>query len=362
MKFLRYLSCLTLFSALVFCFIFPKSLVSYAANDFQGFTLKEQHAGQATFLYYPKLDPTAHFHKKVTVGLIDSGVAKKTAGQLAGVKSFDATTQNDPFDTLGHGTKVASIIAAKDDQRLMLGIAPKATLYSYKVVDQAGLVKNAYLERALTQALKDQVDLLNLSLLPKQLTPKVKELLVTYQRQGGLIFASAYTLKDPTTLSLFSKLKGVLLVGTYDQYFQPLGQNKAIAFYAPLTQIALTKEQQLVYVEGTSFGTAFVTGAAANYFALGKTRAEVFAMLQKFFSASALTKQQTFSSKFFAKHISSLEVLYTCLALATLFLFILLGLLSCFLHFKRQQSYWKLLVAEMFLLGLVAFLLLPTKM
>lgn len=306
--------------------------------------------------------PQRIFRKKVTVGLIDSGVAKKTAGQLPDVKYFDATAQNAPYDTLGHGTKVASIIAAKDDRRLMLGIAPKATIYSYKVVDRAGLVKNAYLERALAQALKDHVDLLNLSLLPKHLTPKVKELLDTYQHQGGLVFASAYTLKDPTTLSLFSKLKGVFLVGTYDQYFQPVGQNKAIAFYAPLSQIALTKEQQLVYVEGTSFGTAFVTGAAANYFALGKTRAEVLAMLQKFFSASALTKQQTFSSKLFAKHISSLEVLYTCLALATLCLFILLGFLSCYLHFKRQQSYWKLLVAEMLLLGSVAFLLLPTKM
>lgn len=361
MKFFRYIGSLTLLCALVFCFIFPKSLVSYAAGDFQGFSLNEQHAGQSAFLYYPKLDSTAHFTKKVTVGLVDSGVSQKISGQLADIKYFDATSQNTPYDELGHGTKVASIIAAKDDKRLMLGIAPKATIYSYKVVDQDGLVKNTYLERALTQALKDHVDLLNLSLLAKQLTPKVKALLTAYQKQGGLVFASAYSLKDQTNISLFSKVKGVFLVGTYDQYFQPLGKNKAIAFYAPISQIALSKDQKLVYVQGTSFGTAFVTGAAANYFGLGKTRAEVLALLTSFFSNQAITQQQTSSSKLFAKHISFLEVLYMFLALATLFLFVLLLVFGCKLY-RKQKSYLRFLLVELLLLGLSAFLLLPTKM
>ncbi|MCB0332785.1 MAG: S8 family serine peptidase [Bdellovibrionales bacterium] len=43
---------------------------------------------------------------------------------------------DDPYDDMGHGTHVASIAASSHD--VMRGVAPHATLYAYKVLDQNG--------------------------------------------------------------------------------------------------------------------------------------------------------------------------------------------------------------------------------
>lgn len=44
----------------------------------------------------------------------------------------------DPFDDNGHGTHVAGTIAAADNGSGVVGVAPEATLYALKVLDQSG--------------------------------------------------------------------------------------------------------------------------------------------------------------------------------------------------------------------------------
>lgn len=65
-------------------------------------------------------------------------------------------------DTLGHGTFLASVIAA--DCASYQGLAPQATLYVYKIFDKKGASSQLLLAKAIEQAVQDGVDCINLSL------------------------------------------------------------------------------------------------------------------------------------------------------------------------------------------------------
>lgn len=66
-----------------------------------------------------------------------------------------------PFDTNGHGTEVAGIIAADG---ALSGIAPKAKLLAYRVSDTGESVSSDLIVKAIEQAIIDKADIINISL------------------------------------------------------------------------------------------------------------------------------------------------------------------------------------------------------
>lgn len=108
--------------------------------------------------------------KGIKVGIIDTGIdythfdLRKTF-----VKGFDfVDNDQDPMETenLGplstfHGTHVAGVIAANGK---MTGIAPDAEVYVYRALGPGGFGTTEMIIAAIEQAIKDQVDILNLSL------------------------------------------------------------------------------------------------------------------------------------------------------------------------------------------------------
>jgi subtilisin family serine protease len=76
----------------------------------------------------------------VKVGIIDTGIDythPDLAANYAGGWDF-VNNDADPFDDNKHGTHVAGTIAARDDDAGVVGVAPQATLYALKVLDQNG--------------------------------------------------------------------------------------------------------------------------------------------------------------------------------------------------------------------------------
>ena len=73
--------------------------------------------------------------KQIALAVIDAAVDKdhpELSGSVlvTGFNSYDSTES--------HGTKVAGLIAARDNQQGIIGIVPYAKLYSYAIVDQPG--------------------------------------------------------------------------------------------------------------------------------------------------------------------------------------------------------------------------------
>ena len=76
----------------------------------------------------------------VGVAILDTGIDythPDLALNYAGGYDF-VNDDGDPFDDNAHGTHVAGIVAARDDDAGVVGVAPHATLYALKVLDASG--------------------------------------------------------------------------------------------------------------------------------------------------------------------------------------------------------------------------------
>jgi hypothetical protein len=88
-------------------------------------------------------EPNSEDGKGIKVGILDTGIDYKNSALGGGFGSgfkvaggFDfVNNDKDPMDDDGHGTAVAGVIAADGE---LIGIAPKATLYAYKVMNAWG--------------------------------------------------------------------------------------------------------------------------------------------------------------------------------------------------------------------------------
>ena len=104
----------------------------------------------------------------VKVGIIDTGIdfnhpdlrGYGTLGRVFGGYNYVNTSEK-PLDTNGHGTEVAGIIGAEGN---FSGVAPKSQLFSYKVSSTGEAVSSEYIIEAISQAIEDKMDVINISL------------------------------------------------------------------------------------------------------------------------------------------------------------------------------------------------------
>ncbi len=104
----------------------------------------------------------------VKVAVIDTGIDythPDLDGNYAGGYDF-VNEDDDPMDDDGHGTHVAGIVAAEDNDvsGSVVGVAPGALLYSLKVLDATGSGTTLDLFEAMDRAVSEGMDIINMSL------------------------------------------------------------------------------------------------------------------------------------------------------------------------------------------------------
>lgn len=143
----------------------------YSMAIFQSIELKVESlverasGGIESFSYNAGLNYTG---KGVVVAVIDTGV-NYTLPELGGalgakvIGGYDfIDNDGDPMDLLGHGTAVASIIAANGSR--LIGVAPGAKLLAYRVSGISDTTHTYLIVEAIERALEDGADVINLSL------------------------------------------------------------------------------------------------------------------------------------------------------------------------------------------------------
>ena len=105
----------------------------------------------------------------VRVGVVDTGVSPHLDIVRRLVKCVDLTpSQSLPpcADSLNHGTLVASVIAADGgaDGLGMWGMAPEASIYSYRVCEPNNECWGTYVAAGIYAAIDDEVNIINISL------------------------------------------------------------------------------------------------------------------------------------------------------------------------------------------------------
>jgi hypothetical protein len=118
--------------------------------------------------------------------------------------------------TSSHGTEVASVIAAADDADGTTGVAPEATIVSYRVDAPGGGIPSSYLRSALLHIAADPaIDVVNLSLGGSQWSEAEQQAIAIVLAAGKVVVASAGNTGDriPQYPAAFP---GVISVGATD--------------------------------------------------------------------------------------------------------------------------------------------------
>lgn len=131
---------------------------------------------------------------KIKVAIIDSGIDYSDDIQVAERKNF--VPDEDKVSVLyedgsGHGTSVAGIIAAKDNQVGITGINDNVELYSAKVLDRNNQAPISRVIQAIDWAVEKQVNIINMSLGVSSYSSALHEAVKRAKQNGILIVTAA---------------------------------------------------------------------------------------------------------------------------------------------------------------------------
>jgi len=170
------------------------SIILFTANDDKNnFQTLLENSGPYIGVSYPNesgLDGSG-----IIIGVIDTGI-DYTHPDLFGFGQTGKVIQGTSFinedegiiDSQGHGTQVAGIIAA-DGQ--LTGIAPKAKLVAYRVSQDGEFVSAERIVNAVEQAIKDDVDIINISLGVNKTNSKIDDVLNKAIAHGIVVVTAA---------------------------------------------------------------------------------------------------------------------------------------------------------------------------
>ncbi len=203
----------------------------------------------------------------VKVGIVETGIDRThpdLAGNIAAGASFVAR-EPDFGDQAGHGTHVAGIVAALDNNYGVVGVAPSAKLYIAKALDRRGRGYLSDIIAAIEWSVDQDVDLINLSLGTNVDLPLLHEAIVEAYDAGVTIVAAAGN--DGRSVSYPAAYSEVIAVGMVDDegmVHRRSSRGPEIDVVAPGYGVTSTyKRSKYKSMAGTSMASPHVTGALA---------------------------------------------------------------------------------------------------
>lgn len=211
---------------------------------------------------------TAVRKKKIKVAILDSGINREHEDlQNKVVKSFNAVNKTKPTqDDFGHGTNVAGIITANDNDVGIVGISQNVEIYDVKVLDSQGVGEVKDVIEGLRWALSNNVDIVNISFGFIKDYPELKKMINILLSEHKIVIASAGN-NIGGKVDFPAGYTGVISVGSINLNgkVDALASEGKIDAYAPGNEtITTSRNGNYETVRGTSFSAAYVTGALAK--------------------------------------------------------------------------------------------------
>lgn len=211
--------------------------------------------------------------KGITVGVIDTGCAQHQLlqGVIKYANNFNGQFDvGDYSDSMGHGTHVAGIIAARPDEQFV-GMAPGANLVIAKVDTPTGTCTIEALVNAIDYMIDQKVDIINMSVCYEEDSWALRRYVTRAIQEGIVVVAASGNDGDGDPLTTEKWYPGgyqnVIEVGAVDNYETPAGftnSNVFVDLCAPGVEIvSLYNESEFATRSGTSMATPIVSGAMA---------------------------------------------------------------------------------------------------
>jgi serine protease len=209
----------------------------------------------------------------VTVAVVDSGVDSDhpdLQGQvLPGLDLVDPKDDGD-IDLVGHGTTVAALIAGKEDNDGVIGIAPKAKILPVRVLNQDNRYDDAMIvAKGVRWAVDRGAKVINLSLGGSgSSAPLAAALDYAFARDVVVVACTGNASASPSPSVWYpAREPGVIAVAGMERNGDVLWSGsitgRETVVTAPATQLVGARPGGYWRVQGTSFAAPMVSGTAA---------------------------------------------------------------------------------------------------
>ncbi|MGZ0879991.1 S8 family peptidase [Priestia megaterium] len=207
--------------------------------------------------------------KGIKIAVLDSGIDVNHPDlNIKGVVSF-LPNSKPSIDKTGHGTHVAGIIGAQDNQIGITGVAPDSEIYGLKVLNGSDIGKNSALLSAIEWCIDSDIDIIHMSFSSKKFSQAVSTAVGVAYKKNILMVASAGNegiyLKE--SISYPGAYNEVIAVGSVNS------QGKRSIFSSVGKQLEVMALGEGVYStepnnkygkrDGTSMAAPYVTGVCA---------------------------------------------------------------------------------------------------
>ena len=226
---------------------------------------------------------------KVKVALIDSGVdlyndikIKESINLIPGEEEVLPLF----WDISGHGTSIAGIIAAEDNEEGITGIASNVELYSARVLDENKSAPVSRIIEAIYWAIEKDVDIISISFGTTTKSEALEEAIKEAYNRGILIIAATGNNGEVEYPAAMQETMAVGGTDTSGEVCNYSGQGKEVEVVAPAEQIVTTGGfDGIVVTSGTSMAVPHVVGVAAKLWGKDKTKSADF--IRQLLDASA---------------------------------------------------------------------------
>jgi len=210
------------------------------------------------------------------VGILDTGIESSHCSlSVEGGRNFtDDGTPGDYEDRHGHGTHVAGVAGASDNDLGVVGVAPSANLYAVKVLGDDGSGRYSELIAGIDWCMSNDVELISMSLGGEAASSTMDRAIEAAHSAGHLLLCAAGNEGNggngscnAETMTYPATHEDVIAVTAMDENdtlasYSSVGSN--IDLLAPGTGItSSTVDNEYAEASGTSVACPFVTGVAA---------------------------------------------------------------------------------------------------
>lgn len=208
--------------------------------------------------------------KNIKIAVVDTGIANHKDLKIEGGANFVPNTTS-YSDGNGHGTHVAGIIAAQNNDFGTVGIAPDSSLYAVKVLDELGQGYLSYLLAGIDWAISNKMDIINLSLELYTDSPSLEQAVIKAYNNNILVVAAAgnsgtnNNLEDSVAYpARYPSVIGVSATDSNDERAAFSSTGNMIDVAAPGVNIYSTYlKNKYTTMSGTSMASPYVAGNLA---------------------------------------------------------------------------------------------------
>jgi len=200
------------------------------------------------------------------IAILDTGIDKwheDLRGLVVAERSF---IDEDPWDYHGHGTHVAGIIVAKDNDIGITGVAAGYPLINAKVADGIGRCNPLDMAKAVHWAVEEGATVINISCAINETNLDLENAVANAIKKGIIVVAAAGN--NGENASVYPAcLPGVIAVGSVDEN----GELAALSNRGPWVDMyalgvnvySCLPDDDYGEKSGTSFAAAYITGLMA---------------------------------------------------------------------------------------------------